>query len=313
MIINTGQRTDIPAFYPEWLANRIREGFVCVRNPYNPAQVSRYAINPDVVDVIGFCTKNPMPFFPYLDMLKEFGQFWYVTITPYGKEIEPGVPDKDLVLESFRLLSERVGTDAIGWRYDPIFVSDRYSVDYHLNAFKKMAGELDGYTKVVVISFIDLYEKVKRNFPEAKTVTEKDKLFLGREIIKIADKHGMVVKPCGEGNFLEKYGADCSGCMTISDYERAIGKKLVAPKTKSSRSVCPCFLSGDIGAYDTCGHFCKYCYANNDADQVAINMKNHDPKSPFLIGGYRPEDVIHDVPQKSWVDGQINLFDYLRG
>ena len=64
MIINTGQRTDIPAFYPLWLANRIKEGFVCVRNPYDPTQVSKYLLRPDVVDAIGVCTKNPKPFFP---------------------------------------------------------------------------------------------------------------------------------------------------------------------------------------------------------------------------------------------------------
>ena len=53
MIINTGQRTDIPAFYAEWFSNRIKEGFVCVRNPYDPNQVSRYRLDPSVVDVIG--------------------------------------------------------------------------------------------------------------------------------------------------------------------------------------------------------------------------------------------------------------------
>jgi hypothetical protein len=129
MIINTGQRTDIPAFYPKWLANRIKEGFVCVRNPYNPMQVSRYMINPEVVDAIGFCTKNPEPFFPYLELVKDYGQFWYVTITSYGKDIEPMVPDKERVIEAFKFLSERVGTNAIGWRYDPIFVSDKYTID----------------------------------------------------------------------------------------------------------------------------------------------------------------------------------------
>ncbi|SHN53536.1 protein of unknown function [Butyrivibrio hungatei DSM 14810] len=311
MIINTGQRTDIPAFYPLWFANRIKEGFVCVRNPYDPTQVSRYLLRPDVVDVIGFCTKNPKPFFPYLDLVKEFGQFWYVTITPYGKDIEPAVPNKEEVLKSFKYLSKRVGINSIGWRYDPIFVSDKYTVDFHLSSFDKMARELEGYTKVVVISFIDLYEKVKRNFPEVKVVSEQDRINLGKEIISIASSHGMVVKPCGEGNFLEKYGADCSGCMTISQYESAIGKKINAPKTKPSRKECACYLSGDIGAYDTCAHLCRYCYANNDVELVAQNRKKHDPKSPFLIGNYRPEDVIHDVVQKSWVDGQMNIFDYL--
>ena len=312
MIINTGQRTDIPAFYPKWFANRIKEGYVCVRNPYNPTQVSRYQLRPDLVDVIGFCSKNPEPFFPYLDLVKEFGQFWYVTITPYGKDIEPGVPDKEHVLNSFKYLSKRVGANSIGWRYDPIFVSEKYTVDFHLSSFDKMARELDGYTNVVVISFIDLYEKVKRNFPEVRTVPEKDRLILGQEIIKIASAHGMVVKPCGEGNFLEQYGADCSGCMTISQYESAIGKRIIAPKLKPARKECACYLSGDIGAYDTCAHFCRYCYANNDLDMVARNRKKHDPDSPFIIGGYRSDDVIHDVPQKSWIDGQMNIFDYLK-
>lgn len=311
MILNTGQRTDIPAFYPKWLANRIKEGYVCVRNPYNPQQVSRYKLTPDVVDVIGFCSKNPAPFFPYLDLVKKFGMFWFVTITPYGKDIEPAVPDKKQVLESFKYLSENVGIDAIGWRYDPIFVNEKYTLNYHIRAFEQMAAELDGYTKVVVISFIDLYEKVKRNFPEVRNVSREDKLFLGQEIIKIANSHGMVVKPCGEGNFLEKYEADCRGCMTIAQYESAIGKRLIVPNYKPSRSECACYLSGDIGAYDTCGHLCRYCYANNDIAQVEINMKNHDPDSPFLVGNYRPDDVIHDVPQKSWIDDQMSIFDFI--
>lgn len=312
MILNTGQRTDIPAFYPKWLANRIKEGYVCVRNPYNPVQVSRYIINPEVIDVIGFCTKNPKPFLPYLDLVKDYGQFWYVTITPYGKDIEPKVPDKEQVIEAFKYLSEKVGSHAIGWRYDPIFVSDKYTTEYHLKSFKKMASLLEGYTKVVVISFIDLYEKVKRNFPEVRTVSEKDRLIIGKEIIRIAGEHGMIVKPCGEGDFLEKYGADCRGCMTVADYERAIGKKLDAPKIKAPRSECSCYLTCDIGAYDTCGHLCRYCYANNDARAVKINMENHDDDSPFLVGNYRPDDNIHDVEQKSWVNGQMDIFDYLK-
>lgn len=109
MIINTGQRTDIPAFYAEWFANRLREGFVCVRNPYDPNRVSRYRLDPAVVDAICFCTKNPVPMFPYMEMLRGFGQLWFVTITPYGRDIEPNVPDKHRLLEAFRVLSDKVG------------------------------------------------------------------------------------------------------------------------------------------------------------------------------------------------------------
>ena len=306
MIINTGQRTDIPAFYARWFANRLKEGFVCVRNPYDQSQVSRYRLDPCVVDVIGFCTKNPEPMFPYMDLLKDY---WFVTITPYGRDIEPNVPDKHRILDDFRKLSEIVGVDSIGWRYDPIFISERYSVEYHLRAFEKIACALDGYTRTAVISFIDLYPKVKRNFPEAREVPREIRLSLGKKIIDIAAEHGMTVKPCAEGDELAEYGADCGGCMRISDYEKAIGRRLIVPKRKGARAACACYLSCDIGAYDTCMHLCRYCYANADPERVRKQNRLHDPLSPFLIGNYREGDRIHDADQKSWIDPRMNLFE----
>lgn len=313
MIINTGQRTDIPAFYPKWLANRFKEQMVCVRNPFNPDMVSRYRLSPETVDVIGFCSKNPAPFFEYMDVIRDYGQYWFVTITPYGRDIEPNVPDKHKILEDFKTLSKMVGVNCIGWRYDPILVTDRYTTEYHLKAFEQMAASLSGYTNTVVISFIDLYEKVRRNFPEARAVSRQDQHFLGKEMIEIARDYGMVVKPCGEGQFLAEYGADCSGCMTIATYEKAIGQRLIVPNKKPARKECACYLSGDIGAYDSCGHLCRYCYANNDIEAVKRNMKLHDPKSPFLIGNYRESDIIHDVKMDSYIDNQLNFLDELWG
>lgn len=307
MIINTGQRTDIPAFYSEWFANRLKEGFVCVRNPYNPSQVSRYRLDPAVVDCLCFCTKNPAPMFPYMDLLADYGQLWFVTITSYGKDIEPAVPDKHRLLEDFCRLSEWTGPEALVWRYDPILLNEKYDIDYHLRAFEQMASALDGATDTVVISFIDLYSKVVHNFPEARPVSREDRLTLGKEIIRIAGSHGMTVKPCAEGDELAPYGADCRGCTLISDYERAIGKRLNAPKIKGARAECACYLSCDIGAYDTCRHLCRYCYANTEPSRVLANSRRHDPNSPFLIGDYMDGDKIHDVPQESWVSDQMSL------
>ena len=307
MIINTGQRTDIPAFYAEWFANRLKEGFVCVRNPYNPNQVSRYRLDPAHVDVIGFCTKNPAPMFPYMDLLRDYGQYWFVTITPYGRDIEPNVPDKHRLLDDFRKLSDIVGIHSIGWRYDPILVSERYTAEYHLHAFEQIATALGGYTETVVISFIDLYPKVRRNFPEAREVPREMRIELGKKLIEIASSHGMTVKPCAEGDELAAYGADCSGCMQIRDYEKAIQNRLNVPKIKGARAECACYLSCDIGAYNTCKHLCRYCYANAEPSIVLAQSRLHDPKSPFLIGTYRDDDIIHDVPQKSWIDGQMSL------
>lgn len=307
MIINTGQRTDIPAFYAQWFANRLKAGFVCVRNPYNPVQVSRYRLDPAVVDVIGFCTKNPAPMLPHMDLLRDYGQYWFVTITPYGRDIEPNVPDKRRLLDDFKRLSRRVGVQSIGWRYDPILLSPRYTPEYHLRAFRQMAEALEGCTHTVVISFIDLYPKVRRNFPEAREVPWEQRLALGREIIDIARAHGMTVRPCAEGDALAPFGADCGGCMRIADYERAIGKRLAVPKRRTARAACACYLSCDIGAYDTCRHLCRYCYANAEPAKVLALSRQHDPDSPFLIGNYTSDDVVHDVPQKSWIEGQIEM------
>ena len=307
MIINTGQRTDIPAFYADWFANRLREGFVLVRNPYNPQSVTRYRLTPDVVDCIGFCTKNPEPMLKYMELLEPFHQFWYVTITPYGKEIEPRVPNKLKVLDSFRRVSELVGPDCMGWRYDPIFISEAYPVERHMRAFEYMAKALSGYTHTAVISFIDLYEKTKRNFPEVMPVSTEDRLTLGKAFVEIGKRYGMTIRPCAEGNELARFGADCSGCMTLSMYEDAIGQRLKAPNHAPARKACACYLGADIGAYNTCGHLCRYCYANYDEETVRQNTRKHDSLSPLLIGHLRPGDTVHEAKQESWIDGQIRL------
>ncbi|MCD8337495.1 MAG: DUF1848 domain-containing protein [Lachnospiraceae bacterium] len=308
MILQTGLRTDIPAFYSRWFANRLQAGFVCVRNPYNPVSVTRYTLSPDVVDLIGFCTKNPAPMFPYMDLLAPYGQYWFVTITPYGKDIEPNVPDKETVMDHFQKLSDMVGVDSVGWRYDPILISDVYPVERHILDFEKMAAYLSGYTKTCVISLIDIYKKVRRNFPQARPVQAAERTEIGKTFAEIGCRYGMTIKACAEGNDLAPYGIDCTGCMTIETFESALHCRLDAPKRKSARSECACYLGNDIGAYDTCGHLCRYCYANANAAAVRENMRLHNPESPFLIGEGHPDDAIHEAKQESWIDRQMSLF-----
>lgn len=309
MIIQTGMRTDIPAFYSEWFLNRLKEGYVLVRNPYHPGSVTRYSLSPDVVDLIVFGTKNPAPMLPHMEALKPYGQYWFVTITPYGREIEPNVPDREKVMEDFRKLSEVVGIDSIGWRYDPILIHQNYTVERHIEEFEKMAAYLAGYTHTCVISFIDIYRKVAHNFPEAKAVPAAQRLRAGKEIIRIGKKYHMTIRPCAEGNELEPYGADCSGCMTTEIFESALHHHLDVPKQKSNQrnNACACLLGTDIGAYDTCGHLCRYCYANESEALVKENMRRHDPKSPFLTGQEEPGDVVHMAKQRSWIDRQMRL------
>jgi len=308
MIINTGMRTDIPAFYSEWFMNRIREGYVLVRNPYRQDWITRYELDPEVVDCIAFCTKNPAPMLKYIDELKQFHQYWFVTITPYGKDIEPSVPPKEQVMQNFITLSKAIGVNCIGWRYDPIFIDSAYTLECHLSDFETMCKNLSGYTKVCVISFIDIYEKVTRNFPQAKTVTPQERIAIGKAFAEIGKRYGITIKACAEGNDLAPYGVDCNGCMTQETYEAAIGNSLDIPKKKSQRAECSCILGTDIGAYDTCAHFCRYCYANTNRENVRRNIRLHDPNSPFLVGTLNEGETIHPAEQISWINNQLSFF-----
>ena len=308
MIINTGSRTDIPAYYSRWFYNRIGEGYVMVRNPYYPQQVLRYRLSPEVVDMLVFCTKNPKPMFDRISEIADFRQFWFVTITPYGKEIEPYVPDRSIVMEALKKLSDMVGIRSVSWRYDPIFINDRYTIAYHVDAFEMMAKALKGYVDNCVISFIDLYEKTKRNFPGVREVTREEQDEIGRQFVSIGRKYGIGIRSCCEGDELARYGVDVSGCMTKEVFERAIGYTLEEPKGKApARAGCRCLLEGDIGMYNTCGHGCVYCYANYDSKTVMANMRRHDPNSPFLIGGYQEDDIIREARQQSYCSGQMRL------
>ena len=307
MIIQTGNRTDIPAFYPEWFANRLREGFVLVRNPFNPQSVTRYRLDPAVVDLIIFCSKNPAPMLKYRELLAPYHQYWFVTITPYGKDIEPNVPDKAAVMETFKTLSSIAGTGNMCWRYDPVLINEYWTAERHIEAFRSMCRTLSGYTHTAVISFIDLYEKVKRNYPEARTVPMDTQLTLTDAFVKIGKEYDMTIKPCGESPLLASAGADCTGCMTQKVFENAIGENLILPPNPNNRRECACYITGDIGAYNTCGHFCRYCYANTDRDAVKAAMKRHDPKSPLLTGHVMESDIIHEARQVSWIDPQMRL------
>lgn len=301
MIINTGCRTDIPAFYSKWLINRIREGYVLVRNPYNPNQVTRYNLSSDVVDCLAFCTKNPEPMLKYLDEIDKYKQYWFVTITPYGKDIEPNVPNKEKVIESFKKLSKHIGVDAIGWRYDPIFIGNNFDVNKHIYYFEKIAKELKNYTHNCTISFLDLYEKVKRNAPEIKLPNQEEQIQIAKAFSKIGKENNMVVHSCCEKTYLSQYGLKCNGCMSKEIVEKAIGCNLNPPNSrKNLRESCNCLMGNDIGAYNTCGHLCKYCYANANKGLVIENMKKHNDNSPFLIGESEEGDKITIAKQKSW-------------
>ena len=217
------------------------------------------------------------------------------------------MPEKERVLADFQALSRFLGSRRIIWRYDPIVLTEKYTPEYHLRAFRAMARTLRGSTETCVISFIDLYRKVRRNFPEAREVPPEIRRDLCREMVQIARENQMQLRTCHEGDSYAALGAEVSGCMTGELFERALGMPLTLPGGKRSREGCACYLGADVGAYDTCGPLCKYCYANASPAAVARNRRLHDPESPLLVGRPGPEDLISDAKQVSWRSGQIRL------
>lgn len=303
MFINSSFRTDIAARYSEWFMNRIREGYVLVRNPYYFNKVSKYQLTPDVVDCLIFCTKNPKPMLQYLSELKErgFSVYFFVTITGYGKDIEPSVPEYHEVMESFCELSDIVSTNNVGWRYDPILVTSGYTTEYHLECFDEMADALAGYTDYCIFSFVQKYKKLEYTFPELRTVTKQEKEVLLKGMSEIAEGSGLKLQTCGDCADYSRYGIQQSGCITAQLMEHAIGKPLKALKAHPNREGCGCLHSVDIGSYDTCPNGCRYCYANKNQVVAVSKYRQHDPKSPFLIGNALPTDIVSKSKQVSFL------------
>ena len=108
MILNVSGRTDIVAFYSNWFMNRLKEGYVLVRNPYYKTLVSKIYFKD--VDAIVFCTKNPIPILDKLDDIN-IPFIFHVTLTPYKKDIEPNVPPKGLIINAIKKLSQKIGTN----------------------------------------------------------------------------------------------------------------------------------------------------------------------------------------------------------
>ena len=283
-----------------------------MRNPYNMQQVTRYVLDPETIDCIVFGTKNPEPMLADLKLIKNYNQFWSVTITPYGRDIEPEVPDKDVVMDSFKRLSEKTGIKKVIWRYDPIFLTEKYNMEFHLKTFEEMAAKLEGYTSSCIISFLDLYEKTKENFPEGKRVSMEDQITIVKAFTETGKKHGMKIRTCAESPELAEFGADTEGCQTKAILEEAIGLPIDVPASAMTRKECNCVLGCDIGAYNSCGHGCLYCYANESRRLVERNIRAHDPSSPFLIGSFRDGDIIKSVEQESWINPQMSMLDLFR-
>lgn len=290
MILNVSGRTDVVAFYSEWFMNRYKEGFIDVRNPFNQKLASRIYF--EDVDLILFCTKNPMPI---IKRLAEINKpiIFHVTITPYKKEIEPNVPSKRKIIDSVKEISKIVGIENLIIRYDPILLSDKYTPEYHVKAFKRLCSLLNGSVNKIIVSFIDDYKNVRKNekLLNYRVFTEDDYRVIGTNFSKIAKENNMTVQTCFEERNLTEYGFIKGECLSHESAYKLTGKTYKSWVARKERK-CNCVQMVDVGVYNSCKHFCKYCYANFDEKQVNNNYLKHNKLSSLLIGKLEKDDII---------------------
>lgn len=311
MIISASRRTDIPTYYSEWFFNRLKEGYVLVRNPINVHQISRISLRPDVVDGIVFWTKNPIPMLSNLKRLHDYTYYFQFTVTAYGKDMERNVPSKnDIIIPAFQRLSDLIGPDRIIWRYDPIFITGTYTVEYHIRFFSRLAKRLSGYTRKCTISFLDLYQKIRNNVRRLaiSPATPEQQDFLAGHLAEIARCHGLKIDMCAEEKDFQQYGIQRARCIDDRLFAKFLNSPLTLKKDRYQRQACGCMESIDIGAYNTCLNGCCYCYANFSEKTAKRNQNDHDPEAPLLFGVPDTRDQITDRKEHSSRVRQLELW-----
>ncbi len=293
MILSVSRRTDVPRFYMEWFLQRLREGYADVRNPMNPRRVSRVPLTKETVDAVVFWTKDPKGLLAHGEEIP-FPYYVQFTLNDYGPEVEPNLPTIGERVKSFCRLTGKIGPHRVIWRYDPILFNEKYTPEEHLRRFEKLASALRGSTDQVVVSFLDLYPKIQKRIAPLKAMElpEEELRLLAGELARLAKANGMRITTCAETIDLRAQGVEPGCCIDKNRLERLLGRPLKLSKDKNQRPACGCVESVDIGAYNTCLHGCRYCYANGSDALVAHTAGQYDVFSTMLCGKVGEEDTV---------------------
>ncbi len=218
-IISASRSTDIPAFYSDWFFHRLKVGYSAWTNPFNGVK-SYVAYNN--TRFIVFWSKNPKPLLNHLDFLKEkkIGCYIQFTLNDYEQEgLEKGVPPLVERIETFKTLVDKLGKGRVIWRFDPLILTDKISVEDLLKKIENIANQLVGYTEKLVFSFADItsYKKVKSNLEKNnvnyREWTETQMEEFAERLSKLNEKWKFQLATCGEKIDIEKYGIEHNHCV----------------------------------------------------------------------------------------------------
>lgn len=316
IIISASRSTDIPAFYVKWFINRLKAGYCVWYNPFN--QKPMYVAFKNTKAIV-FWSKNPKPIIPYLDELDERGIHYYFqfTLNDYDKELlEPNVPLVEKRIETFKELSEKIGKEKVIWRFDPLIMTDKIGVNELLQKVENIGNQLKGHTEKLVFSFADIgnfYKKVENNLKRLninyQEFTPQTMNEFAKGLYELNKNWEFSLATCAEEMDLEQYGIEHNRCIDDELMKRIFAKdkdfvyflsfgkfppnnslfpmerprKEANLKDKGQRKNCGCMISKDIGMYNTCPHFCAYCYANTSKETVEKNRKLYDENKESII------------------------------
>ncbi|MBO6026479.1 MAG: DUF1848 domain-containing protein [Bacteroidales bacterium] len=304
VIISASRSTDIPAFYADWFFHRLKVGYSAWTNPFNGVKCF---VSYEKCRFIVFWSKNPKPLLEHLDELKDrnIGCYIQYTLNDYEKEgLEKGVPPLEERIDTFKRLVEKLGEGRVIWRFDPLILTDRITVEDLLRKVENIGDQLQGYAKKLVFSYADiaLYKKVKANLEKSHvnyqewTIPQMEEL--ARRLSELNQKWLYQLATCGEKIDLGKYGIQHNRCVDddlmirFAYHNKALMDFLCVEITegdlfdpkptiikhrdnrdKGQRQFCGCMVSKDIGEYNTCPHLCEYCYANASKEVAVENWK----------------------------------------
>jgi len=295
MIISVSRRTDIPAFYSSWFFQELKNGSTETVNPFNARQRKTLSLQPQDVDCFVFWSRYPEPMLKRIKLLDPYTAYIMITITGYGKPLEPNMPSAEDQTACFSRFSDIWGPHRVIWRYDPIVLLPDMPVKYHTEQFRFIARRLEGKTERCIISFVDPYAKAERTMGrhglKMRSPTEQETADIAGSFADIAASHGMRIQSCCELSSLSRFGVKPGACIDgnligelrnrknhdlegKNSREQLFGpSEMPSPaartypsrtyrKDRKQRPNCLCAESRDIGWYRSCRFGCLYCYAN---------------------------------------------------
>ena len=297
MILNISFRTDIVSMLPEWLADTLlNKEYIGSRNPYN----NKVQLFPTKnIEGIIFCSKNYRKLLPYIGKIdSKYHCLYNYTITGYGDDIEPNVPTEGESWATLMKLSEIVGKSKIIWRYDPILLTDKYTKDWHYACFDLHSQHYRDCFKLCTFNFVNIYDKVKKNFPNLQPISKEDKEEIAKKLGQIALKNNIYLQTCILGK--DYPGIHNEGCIT----PKTLGLN-IKPTKAPLLNDCMCTVhTYGIGDYNTCKNGCKYCYATSYISKEKNIMNSYLP-----FGDIKNSDEVIIIDKKI-VSKELNLFDY---